>query len=298
VELRRLRYFVAVAEELHFGRAAQRLGMSQPPLSEQIRRLEAELGTALLLRGKGRRRVALTAAGHALLVEARRLLEQAEQTIELARRAGRGEGGVLKVGFIGSASCNILPGILGAFRERCPDVTLALYERRSDQQLPALRAEQMDVGFLRPPVPDAALRAELVFREPLLLALPQTHPLAGRGRVSLRQVADEPFMLLPRHLGPSLYDQIVTTCRQAGFSPRVGQDAVEMHTLVSLVAAGMGVALMPASFEAFQRAGVVYVTPREPTERVEMAVAWRHDNHSPILRQFLAVVREQVRRPR
>jgi DNA-binding transcriptional LysR family regulator len=292
VHLRRLRYFLAVAEELHFGRAAARLGICQPPLSQQIRRLEEELGATLLQRGRGRGRVQLTEAGAAVATEARRILEHVDQTVRLARRAGRGESGTLRVGFIGSASCNVLPGVLRDFRERFPGVTLSLYEAPTDQQVRALRAGQIDLGFLRPPVPDDALQAILVFREPLVLALPETHALAARSRPRLRQFAGEPFVLLPRHLGPSLYDQIVTTCRRAGFSPRVGQEAVEMQTIVSLVAAGMGVALLPASFTNLRRQGVVYVAPREPTAQVEMALAWRRDDRAPALERFVEVVRD------
>jgi DNA-binding transcriptional LysR family regulator len=292
MQLRRLRYFVAVAEELHFGRAAERLGMCQPPLSQQIRKLEEEVGAPLLRRGRGRARVQLTEAGETLLPEARRILEHVDQTVRSTQRAGRGEIGTLRVGFIGSASCNVLPGILQAFRARFPNVTLALHEQPTDEQLQALRTARIDVGLLRPPVADASIRAELIFREPLVLALPASHPLAARVRAPLRAFADELFVLLPRRLGPSLYDQIVLTCRRAGFSPRAGQEAVEMHTIVSLVAAGMGVALLPASFRNVRRLGVVYVEPEEPTAQVEMALAWRRDNPSPVLSRFVEVVRE------
>jgi DNA-binding transcriptional LysR family regulator len=223
VHLGRIRYFLALAEELHFGRAAERLGISQPPLSQQIRKLEEEVGARLLHRGRGRGRIELTEAGRTLLADARRVVEQLEQTVRATQRAGRGESGTLRVGFIGSASCNVLPGVLRTFRERFPGVTLSLYEQPTDQQIQGLRAAYLDVSFLRPPVPDRSIRAEPIFREPLVLALPETHPLAGRGRVALRALSQEPFVLLPRHLGPSLYDQIVTTCRRAGFSPKVGQ---------------------------------------------------------------------------
>jgi DNA-binding transcriptional LysR family regulator len=295
MHLGRLRYFLAVAEELHFGRAAERLGISQPPLSQQIRKLEEEVGARLLHRGRGRGRIQLTEAGRTLLTDARRVVEQVEQTVRATQRAGRGESGTLRVGFIGSASCNVLPGVLRVFRERFPGVTLSLYEQPTDQQVQGLRAAHLDVGFLRPPVPDDSIRAELVFREPLVLALPESHPLAKADRVSLRALAPEPFVLLPRHLGPSLYDQIVTTCRRAGFSPRVGQEAVELHTIVSLVAAGLGVALLPASFRSLRRLGVAYVEPRDPTAQVEMALAWRRDNGSPVLRRFVEVARAETR---
>jgi DNA-binding transcriptional LysR family regulator len=295
VDLRRLRYFLAVAEDLHFGRAAERLGISQPPLSQQIRKLEEEVGARLLHRGRGRGRVQLTEAGRTLLADARRVVEQVEQTVRATQRAGRGESGTLRVGFIGSASCNVLPGVLRAFRQRFPGVTLSLYEQPTDQQIQGLQAAHLDVGFLRPPVPDDSIQTELVLREPLVLALPASHPLARRRRASLRALAPEPFVLLPRHLGPSLYDQIVMTCRRAGFSPRVGQEAVELHTIVSLVAAGLGVALLPASFRNLRRLGVTYVEPREPTALVEMALAWRRDNPSPVLGRFVEVVRAEAR---
>jgi DNA-binding transcriptional LysR family regulator len=292
MELRRLRYFVAVADELHFGRAAERLGLCQPPLSQQIRKLEEEVGARLLRRGRGRTGVQLTEAGQALLPEARRILAHVDQTIRSTQCAGRGEVGTLHVGFIGSASCNVLPGILKTFRARFPDVTLALHEQPTEDQIQALRAARIDVGLLRPPAPDPSIRTEPIFRERLVLALPTSHRLAGRRRVPLRALAGELFVLLPRRLGPSLYDQIVLTCRRAGFSPRVGQEAVEMHTIVSLVAAEMGVALLPASFRNVRRQGVVYVEPREATAQVETALAWRRDDPSPVLARFVEVVRE------
>ncbi len=292
MELRRLRYFVALAEELHFGRAAKRLGICQPPLTRQIRELETELGTLLFHRARGRGRIHLTEVGRMLLGDARRALWQVEQTVRSAQQMGRGEMGTLRVGFIGSASCNVLPEVLRTFRERYRGVTLRFHEQTTDQQTQALRAGQIDVGFVRPPLADEVLATELVLREPLVLALPASHPLARRARVSLQQVAEESFVLFPRHLGPSFYDQVVTTCRRAGFSPRLGQEAVELHTIVSLVAAGMGAALVPASFRNLRRTGVAYPPLAEPTEQVEMALAWRRDDASPLRERFIAVVRE------
>lgn len=288
--LRHLEYFVAVAEELHFGRAAERLHMAQPPLSQQIRRLEEELGAQLFYRTK--RRVQLTEVGQAFLQEARLTLAQAEQAVRVAQRAGRGELGQLIVGFVGSAGYGTLPHLLKIFRERFPDVNLVLRELTSAQQVQALRNARIQVGFLRSPVRGNDLVFEDIQREPLLVALPEQHPLASRLRIPLQALAGESFIIFPRHLGPAFYDQIITLCQQAGFSPNVVQEAIEMQTIVSLVAAEIGVALVPASIRHWQRVGVMYRELEGETTMTTITMAWRKDDTAPVLHTFLNAVRE------
>lgn len=291
IELRHLRYFLVVAEELHFSRAAERLDIAQPPLSQMIRRLEHELGVPLFHRTK--RRVSLTDAGVVFLEEAKRTLAQAEHAIRSVRRAGRGELGRLLVGFIGSATYSVLPSIVRRFREQYPEVDLHLQELSTVQQVRALRDGQLQVGFLRPFDQDPALKSKVVLREPLVVALPEHHRLSQQAKVSMRTLADEPFILSPRVLAPELYDQIISLCQHARFSPRVVQEAMQLPTIVSLVAAGIGVAVIPASLRNLGRTGVNYRAVRESTPKAELVVAWRTEKLSALLQSFLRVVSEQ-----
>lgn len=289
MELRHLRYFVTVAEELHFGRAAQRLQMAQPPLSQQIRQLEAELDVQLLYRTK--RTVRLTDAGQVFLREARHLLLQADQAIAIAQRADRGEVGRLILGFVGSATDSILPVILKAFRQRFPHVQLILHEMTTAEQVEALHNNRIQLGFLRPPLNDEDLILETVLQESLMVALPEAHPLATQTQVSLVSLAEQPFVLSPRHLGAGFYDQIYRLCQQAGFTPQVAQEAIQMSTIVSLVAAELGVALVPASLQNWQRVGVVYRPLADSTPQIELAISWRQTDTSPVLHQFIEQTR-------
>ncbi|HLI91164.1 MAG TPA: LysR family transcriptional regulator [Ktedonobacteraceae bacterium] len=292
MELRHLHYFAAVAEELHFGKAAQKLGMTQPPLSQQIQRLEEELGVQLFRRTK--RRVELTEAGQAFLPEVRQALAKVEQAVTAARRAGRGEIGRLAVGFVGSASYEILPAMIRRFHECFPDVELVLRELTTSQQVRALHEGRIHVGLLRPPVSDGTLMIESFLTEPLIAVLPETHALAGQPAVSLQELARERFITFPRHLGPGLYDQIISICQQAGFSPEITQEAVQMQTILGLVATGIGIALIPASARNLRSSGVAYSELQRVQSGVEMALAWRKDNASPTLRAFLGMVRNSV----
>lgn len=293
MELRHLRYFVAVAEELHFGRAAEKLHIAQPPLSQQIRRLEEELGVRLFERT--RRRVQLTHAGHAFLEQARQTLAQAAQAVRVARKADQGEVGQLAVGFVDSAVYHALPPVLREFRERFPQVELVLRELGAADQFQLLRDGRLHAGFVRSGIDDPALTQKMLFDEPLMAALPRTHPLARREGVCLRDLAADPFVIFPRALGAGFYDQIVSLCRKAGFSPRVVQEANEMQTIVSLVAAGIGVAVVPASIRNLRMEGVVYLHIRKPSARTAMTLAWRRDDSSPVLKAFLQVVRGFIR---
>jgi DNA-binding transcriptional LysR family regulator len=289
VELRHLRYFVAVAEELHFHRAAARLHMSQPPLSQQIRALETELGVELLRRN--RRRVDLTEAGSAFLGEAREILARVQHAGDLARRVARGEVGKLSVGFVGSAMYATLPEILRAFREEHPDVELQLRPFPTAPQLQALRDGRVDVGFLRPPVGSSGLEIETIQRETIVVALPRSHPLAHAASVGITQLQNETFVLLARTESPGVYDSLALTLSELAGNPRAVQEADDMQTLIGLVAAGIGVALVPISVSLLHRPGVVYrpLSGRAPT--VELALAWRSGPLSPVVAAFLAVAR-------
>ncbi|HYJ18236.1 MAG TPA: LysR family transcriptional regulator [Burkholderiales bacterium] len=293
MQLRHLRYFVTLAEELHFGRAAEKLHISQPPLSMQIRALEDELGVMLFNRTQ--RHVALTQAGHALLGEARQILARVEQAVLITRRAGRGEIGELAVGFISVADYNVLPVVLREFRRRYPLVNLTLREATTDAQVRDLVAGRLDVGFLLPPVAEPALESVAILREPLIVALPEKHPLAMKpGKLALEKLKDAPFILFPRPNAPGLYDDVVSCCKAAGFSPRVEQEAIQMQTIISLVSAELGVALIPASLTNLRRTGVVYKALRQQSPLTEIHLAWRRGDELPALRVFVDLAVQQV----
>ena len=291
MELRHLRYFVAVAAELHFGRAAQKLHISQPPLSMQIRALETELGVKLL--NRTRRQVSLTLAGSAFLQDARQIIERSEQAVLSARRAERGEIGELAVGFISVADYNLLPLILREFRRQYPQVALSLKELTTDAQIDDLINSRIDVGFLLPPVMEPAIESVPVLHEPLIVALPEGHRLARRrGAIPLPALADAPFIITPRHMAPGLYDDIVSFCRASGFSPKIVQEAIQMQTVISLVSAEMGVALIPRSLQHLRRTGVVYKPLKERSPMSEIRLAWRRNDDLPALQPFLELARD------
>lgn len=295
IELRQLRYFVAVAEENHFGRAAARLHMTQPPLSQTIQSLEAILGTSLFLRT--RRSVALTPAGTALLPEARRILQQASALPELAHRAASGESGRLSLSFVSTADYSVLPPLLREFRERYPQVQIELREATTDVQLEDLLHARIDAGLLIPPLHDRTnteLDYMTVLSEPLILAAPQRlKALRGKNAVNLQSVADLPLIIFPRRIAPAFHDAIVGCFRDAGLTPRIGQEAIQMQTIVGLVSAGMGIALVPQSVSNLKRPGVEYKPLTNKSVTVETGLAWRRDNQSPVLCAFLELLRKK-----
>lgn len=289
MELRHLRYFCALAEELHFGRAAARLHIAQPALSEQIRKLEAELQVRLF--DRDRRRVALTAAGAAFLREARTALDHAERAADAARRADRGEIGQLRVGFTSSAANEALPAILPAFRAAHPDVGLVLRDLTIAAQARLLQAGEIDLAFVRPHPREPDLRWETVAHDTFVAVLPGGHPLAAREEVDAVELAAEPFVLWPRRLSPELYDRILGYCREAGFEPAVAQEAQEVPTILGLVAAGVGVSLLAESVRSLHRDGIALRPVRPRLPGVELVVAWNPAAASPLVENFLAVVR-------
>lgn len=293
LELRHLRYFVAVAEELHFGRAARRLGITQPPLSLQIQRLETELGVRLFERTN--RRVELTPAGKALLAEGRHVLADFDNATKAAQRAARGETGSLTVAFAASVMFLSLPRIIRRLRAQFPSVRLELRELPTGLQIVALRNGELDIGFLREPPPDAELTTETVMREELLLALSKRHALASRKRLRLIDVANEDFVLFPRDLAPGLHAHVLAVCAEAGVHPRIVQTSRELYTTVSLVEAGLGVTIIPASVRQMGWRGVRYYPIRSPSAVTRIDAAWRSDNASPILPAFVEIARSEAR---
>lgn len=290
MELRHLRYFVALAEELHFRRAAERLHISQPPLSQQIRALEVELGAELLKRN--RRKVELTPAGQVFLGEARTVLAAADRAVAQVRRVARGEAGELSIGFVGSAMYGRLPEALREFRRARPELVLSLRELSTAAQLEALAAGTIDVGVCRPAHTEAGLRMEIVHREPVLAALPQEHPLARRRTVALAELSREAFVLLARREAPGLHATLTAALAAVGEAAQPVQEVAEIRTVLGLVSAGIGVSLVPASVATRERGGVVYRPLGGEGPRVELSLAWRYHDDSPALAAFLQTARE------
>ncbi|MGC4109323.1 MAG: LysR family transcriptional regulator [Nocardioides sp.] len=292
LNIRQLRYFVAVAEELHFTRAAERLGMAQPPLSQQIKQLENDLNAVLFRRT--RRSVQLTREGQMLLERARPLLAGVQDIEDLMQRAGRGEAGLLRVGYVASACFETIPAVVRAFRHRYPDIQLQLNELGSGPQVEQLLSNQIDVGLLRPPTYTDELTFSPLFEEQMLILLPDTHRLAKRKRVRVADLADEPFIIHQRKLGIGLYDKIVALCQSAGFSPNVVQETGSSGTVLSLVAAEMGVGMVAASAAFLDRPGIV-ARPIPSTEALlEVGLSWRATDESPIVERFCELAGEVI----
>lgn len=287
MELRHLRYFVAVAEELHFGRAARRLNMAQPPLSRQIQDLEAELGFALFDRSS--RHVDLTEAGREFLSGARGVFETLELATSAARRASLGASGRVSVGYISSLAYSGITELLRAFRTDHADLQITLRELSGKEQLEALKEGRLDVGFVRGAVDDPLLVAECVRREPLMVALPASHPLAAEARLELRQIAGEPYICCPRSRAPAYFDQVMRLCRDAGFTPRIVQEAPHVD-IVNLVAAGFGVSILPDSSRLAAVAGITF-RPIVGAPQTELLMAWRAGEAGAAVHVFLDYVR-------
>ena len=293
MELRTLRYFVTLAEELHFGRAAHRLAITQPPLSIAIRSLENELGVRLFART--RRQVRLTHAGSIFLDEARIILARASAAPQLAQAADRGEVGRLAIGYMSATIFTLLPPLLRAFAARHPGVRLDLRELTLPQQLAALRTGDIDASLTRPPVADADVATADLLWEPLRVAMPARHPLARARSVRAAQLAGQPFVMFQRAPGLVLYDLVLGFCLHHGFTPRVAQQASQTHAVVGLVSAGIGVALVPASAEALRLRGVTFRPLAEKSPPVGTCVAWRRGDASPVLAAFVTIARRTAR---
>ncbi|HWB61539.1 MAG TPA: LysR family transcriptional regulator [Chthoniobacteraceae bacterium] len=285
MELRHLRYFVAVAEELHFGRAALKLNIAQPPLSQQIRDLEQELGARLFHRTS--RRVEMTAHGRLFLAEARDILSHARRASEMVKASQRGEFGSISIGFVTSAIYSVMTPTLRGFHSQFPEVEIHCREMATPEQINALHKRDISIGFLRTPITDDSIQTHLLQREFLVLVLPEDHPAARQSKVRLQDFASEPFILFPRRQGPGAYDQIITTCQNAGFSPILAQEGNEMQSMLGLVAAGLGVSLVPASLQNLRRPGIVYKPLSTPTSEIEISLAMRKGESDPVERSFI-----------
>lgn len=287
MELRHLRYFLAVAAEGNVTRAAARLGISQPPLSQQIKELEGWLGVALFHRSS--QGVVLTAAGEAFQQEAQHTLQAAEMARHAAVRAAKGQTGTVRVGFTGSASFHpVVARTIRDFRRQWPDVQLVLEENNTTRLTERLRQGAVDAAFLRPASSGLPEFDLLRFKdEPMKIALPSSHPMATHKRLALRRLAQEPFVLFPRSVGLSLYDAVIEACKQAGFEPRLGQEAPQLASVINLVAAEMGVSIVPASLSQIHVVGVTYVDITGPAPVATLGLATQRQNPSPAVRNFV-----------
>jgi DNA-binding transcriptional LysR family regulator len=290
IELRQFRQFIAVAEELSFRRAAERLNMAQPPLTATIKRIEDEVGAILIERTNRIER--LTEAGRVFLDEARKTVNQAERAMLAAQRAGAGLTGTLRVTFVASAAREILPSILLRFREHYPAVKLELREAMTTQQLVSLANDESDLGFVIPPLQDAEnLNIEVIARNRLVAALPEGHPLTKADQITLADMSQESWILFAARQGPGLHRIIHAACAKAGFSPSIGQEAPQMDTIASLVAGGMGVALVSRALATGGRRGVAFRELAGPGTPVEYELAIAYARSSPVLDAFVAATR-------
>ena len=295
MEYRHLRFFVAVAEELSFTRAAARLRVAQPHLSREIRRLEDELDVPLFARD--RRRVTLTAGGSAFLEQACRILADTAEAAHTAQRAHRGQTGRVRVGFSSSAGFGLLPDAVRRFRQERPEVELVLTEFNSDEQPDLLRRSILDTGLLYPPRrPEDGLASETLVVDPLVAALPEGHPLANQPEIALEALASEPWIFFPRAVASRLHDEIIHACHEAGFTPRVVQEALKLSTISSLVASGLGVSLVPVPLTRLRLPRMVCRSLAAPAPHVPLTLMWRHHDANPALAPFLETVRREARR--
>jgi DNA-binding transcriptional LysR family regulator len=291
IELRHLRYFLAVAETLHFSKAARRLGMAQPPLSQQIKRLEQMLGHALFERTT--RGVKLTAAGQLLARRARSTMEKVDEDLAQVRRLGRGEEGTLTVGFSGSVMFTELPAAIQSFRRRYPKVELRLRELVTSAQIAALLNGQIDLAFLRDGDPTEGIRITTLLKEKYVAVLPEAHPLAQRKTLGVKALEGEPFIMFARRMGPLAYDRTMACCERSGFRPNIVQDAPQWLTLVRLVAAGLGVTLAPACVARVAMPGAVYRAVKAAC-RTTIDLGVKAGAESVLARNFIEIANQHL----
>jgi DNA-binding transcriptional LysR family regulator len=293
MELRHLKYFIAVAEELHFARAAGRLHIAQPSLSKQIKQLEQELGFPLFYRTK--QRVELLDAGHVFLYEAHRILRQAENAVESARRTHTGQSGRLLIGFSASATLEVLPKVLRKYLELYPNVTVELSEMTTIRATELVLDSPLSVGLLRSPslLNKELFSIETILREPFVVAVPDSHPAAKQDSVRIKTLAGEPFIVPPRQPGWDYADAIFQILRENAVEPRIVQEARQALAVVSLVAGGLGVALVPASFSNVRLPGVTYRPIKGRSLTTDLAMVWKRNSRASTLRVFLDVVRAE-----
>ena len=289
VEIRHLRYFLAIAEELNFTRAAEKLGIAQPPLSQQIKQLEQELGVQLIERDT--RPVRLTEAGKFFREQAQAIVSRLDELVTKTQKMGRGETGTLAIAFVSSATFEVLPVVLREFQKRYPNVQLDLFEMNTTEQKVALLERRINLGFVRPDLADEIIETEKIIEEPIVLAVPAGHKYTEQKSISLAKLSADPLICFRRLPEPSFGSFIVSVCREHGFEPNVVQQAGELQTALSLVAGGMGLALLPNSIRKIEREGVVYIPLTEPVPKTTLSVAYRKDDTSPTLKAFLDILR-------
>lgn len=289
MEFRQLRYFVTVAQELHFGRAAQRLDITQPALSKQIRVLETNIGVQLFIRTK--RTVNLTKAGEVFLIQTQQLLKQAESAIALAKSTAKGEVGKLTLGFTSTATYTVLPKLIGHFRSLYPQVEVEMLELSTEAQVTALNQNKIDLGFLHPPIDSRGLEIYPILSEEFLVVLPKQHCLSKKQSLSLPDLAPESFILHPRSEGPFLYDRFFELCRQAGFKPQIIKETDTHQTRICFVAAGIGITFIPAGLETSVSEDLVCRPIDNLPMKLEFAAAWRSLVTMPVLQKFLTVLK-------
>jgi DNA-binding transcriptional LysR family regulator len=292
MELRHLRYFLAVADELNFTRAARRLNIAQPPLTQQIKALEAEMGVTLFDRSAYR--IELTEAGKAFAAEVGRILGDVRNAVLIAKRVASGATGQVRVGFTESASFNpLVTAAFRSFRSSYPDVEVSLEERQSTELATALREGRIDVAFLRPPLSAGeAITLHLLEEEEMVVAVPSGHRLAARRDVSLRELSAETFILYPRSVRPGLADTVITACEKAGFSPHIEQYAPQLSSTINLVAASLGISIVPRSMHGLQPDAVAYLPLRGKPLRAQLGVAVRNSETSPSVLRFIQTARD------
>lgn len=293
MELRHLRYFVTLASELNFSKAAEKLLVAQPALSTQIVDLEREIGTPLLFRNT--RTVQLTAAGKVFLADARSILAAAESAKDKAIRTSRGEVGELSIGFFAAPTMHFLPDLIRRYRAMYPNVTIRMYELTPDRQLHAFAREEIDIGFTRPlPPGHPDLATQVLFQESFLAVTAETHPLASRQWIKLSELAQEPFVLLDRVVAVGLYDHIISACRMAGFSPSVIHSPDLMATVLTMVAAEQGVSVVPEGVKNLRSRQVAFVPISPALDPIPLVMCWRAKSDSPPRDAFLQLVRERA----
>jgi DNA-binding transcriptional LysR family regulator len=291
MELRHLRYFIAVAQHLNFSEASRRLHVAQPAISQTILDLEEELDVKLLLRT--RRKVELTTAGNAFLSEAVEIVRRSERAKTIAQRVGGGEVGYLNIGFMPSATAPFLPGLIAAYKRRFPNVEMLLYEMSPTQQLKALDERRIDIGFTRsvPSQRTKEFNSEKVYDDRLEIALPLAHPIAREQMVELKTLARERFVEFHRHGAPGLFDEVISTCRLAGFSPNVICEPDLMSSVMLFVESGLCISLVPGCVRNLNHPNAVFRPIKPSSARIPLCAVWAKDLHEPVLECFLEVLR-------
>jgi DNA-binding transcriptional LysR family regulator len=288
MDIRLLRYFVTVAEQRHFGKAADLLNMAQPPLSQQIRLLEDELAVKLFDRSS--RPIELTAAGRTLLREARQILSQIKRAETLTRRAGKSEAGNFRIGITGSAALEFAAPVIAICNDRFPEVQLSLLELSSPAQMSALEKGSIQIGFVRPPVISEEISSRLVHQEPFLIALPERHPLAHTTGLRLRDLNGTPLVVFDSAEAPGFRELILHVCHASGYTPTSMQDGHQMTTMLCLVASGLGAALVPQSARQLALEGIVFKPVLEEAPMVDLYAIWLKNGHNPLVHDLLAAI--------